>query len=306
MEQEVLILSRERQETSKIRPDDFPFWHQPRCLSHYYQHQVPLHWHPDLELILVTEGCMYYQADLETFLLEPGQGILVNSNILHGASPNGAADCHYLAFRVAGELFCGNSLAARQKYLQPLLYNPAFPFLVMDPSISWHGELLDLLQQISHCYHSRSDCWILEIHLLLQQFWLVLYRNQRKELQAAEERPLPGRIALYRALEYIQENYASPISLEQLAEVCQCSRASCCRIFSRVLRQSPMEYLRDYRLRQSLPLLTDTTLSVTEIAFRCGFNSSSYYTETFHRSMGCTPLQYRRRSRIEDAEEGTK
>ena len=73
-----------------------------------------------------------------------------------------------------------------------------------------------------------------------------------------------------------------------------------------MLRQSPMEYLRDYRLRQSLPLLTDTTLSVTEIAFRCGFNSSSYYTETFHRSMGCTPLQYRRRSRIEDAEEGTK
>lgn len=294
MEQEVLILSHERQETSKIRPDDFPFWHQPRRLSNYYQNQVPLHWHPDLELIVVLKGSMYYQADLETFLLEPGQGILVNSNILHGASQRPGTDCDYLAYRVAGELFCGNSLAARQKYLQPLLYNPSFPFLVLDSQISWHEELLELLHKISHCSFSRPDCWILEIHLLLQQFWLILYRNQMKTLQAEEEHPLPGRIALYKALEYIQENYASPISLEQLANACQCSRASCCRIFTRVLHQSPMEYLRDYRLRQSLPLLTTTTLSVTEIAFKCGFNSSSYYTETFHRSMGCTPLQYRK------------
>lgn len=297
MEQEILMLSRERQETSRILSDDFPFWHRIRQLSHYYQSQIPLHWHPDLELILVTEGSMYYQADLETFLLEPGQGILVNSNILHGASANQSQGCRYLAFRVSGELFCGASLAARQKYLQPLLYHPSLPFLLLQPEVPWHQELIQLLHQASQCYLTKPECWTMELQLLLQQFWIILYRNVQRSLRSCEKRSLPCRITLYRALEYIQRSYSSPISLESLAAACQCSRASCCRIFARVLHQSPMEYLRDYRLHQSLPLLASTSLTVTEIAFRCGFNSSSYYTETFHRQLGCTPLQYRKENR---------
>ena len=50
----------------------------------------------------------------------------------------------------------------------------------------------------------------------------------------------------------------------------------------------------DYRIQTAKKLLESTDLSVTEIAMRCGFNSSSYFTKQFHALTGKTPAQYRK------------
>ena len=50
----------------------------------------------------------------------------------------------------------------------------------------------------------------------------------------------------------------------------------------------------EYRLDKSIKLLSIPSYSITEIALKCGFNSSSYFTEIFHRNIGCTPSQYRK------------
>ncbi|NMB32666.1 MAG: helix-turn-helix transcriptional regulator, partial [Clostridium sp.] len=72
-------------------------------------------------------------------------------------------------------------------------------------------------------------------------------------------------------------------------------RSKCCKIFKRYLMQSPIEFLNTYRLEISSNLLKDTSKSVTEVAFACGFNHLSYYSELFKRYYGCTPSEYRKR-----------
>jgi len=73
------------------------------------------------------------------------------------------------------------------------------------------------------------------------------------------------------------------------------NRSSCCDIFQLILNKTPVSYLTEYRLEKSIELLNIPSLSVTEIALLCGFTGSSYFAEIFHKKLGCTPSQYRKK-----------
>lgn len=72
---------------------------------------------------------------------------------------------------------------------------------------------------------------------------------------------------------------------------------TCCRLFQKYLHRSPLEFINEYRLDQAVELLRSTELSITEIAYRTGFNGTSYFTERFHKQYGYTPTQFREKTR---------
>ena len=93
---------------------------------------------------------------------------------------------------------------------------------------------------------------------------------------------------------YIQRNYKNKITLKEIASSGNVCRSNCCEIFQSTLNKSPISYLIEYRINKSIKLLNNTSYTITEIALKCGFNSSSYFTEIFHKHLGCTPSQYRK------------
>jgi AraC-like DNA-binding protein len=97
---------------------------------------------------------------------------------------------------------------------------------------------------------------------------------------------------------FIHAHYPEKITLDAIASAGMMCRSKCCHLFKQTLRQTIFEYLLHYRIRKSLKLLTDTGMSITEIAGRCGFNSASYYTETFNKITGMTPRDYRRQPKL--------
>ena len=99
---------------------------------------------------------------------------------------------------------------------------------------------------------------------------------------------------------YIQEHYAEKITLEELAEQIHLCRSESCRLFKRYMNASIFDYLLDYRVERSLPLLRDDRLDVTQIAGMTGFSNPAYFAKIFRRKMGCTPFQYRKKQREEN------
>ena len=91
--------------------------------------------------------------------------------------------------------------------------------------------------------------------------------------------------------------YTGKISLKDLADAVSVSPGECERLCKRLLHQTPMNYLMSYRIEPSIPLLVNTSYTITEIALQVGFSGASYYTEIFHRIMGITPSDYRCRIR---------
>ena len=127
---------------------------------------------------------------------------------------------------------------------------------------------------------------------LLGEIWLLLLEELKNTL--LQHVPTKNRDRLLTMLAFIQENYGEKLTLEEIADSAAVSTRECLRCFRTAIRQSPMEYLIEYRVQKAKKLLESTDLSITDIALQCGFNSNSYFTKLFHRICGKTPNAYRK------------
>lgn len=92
----------------------------------------------------------------------------------------------------------------------------------------------------------------------------------------------------------LENDYASPWTLSKIAAIAKMSPNNLLRLFKAATGESPIDYLIKLRLRSAAELLTATDLSITETAFRCGFNDSNYFTKKFTALYQMSPRQYRK------------
>lgn len=92
---------------------------------------------------------------------------------------------------------------------------------------------------------------------------------------------------------YIDSNFADEISLDYLAEKAHLSKYYLAHTFAKYYGMSPINYLNEVRLRASKELLETTDLTISQIAETTGFSSQSYFSQSFRRSSGLTPSEYR-------------
>jgi AraC-like DNA-binding protein len=94
-------------------------------------------------------------------------------------------------------------------------------------------------------------------------------------------------------VEFIKKYFHQHISIEQLAEVAHLSVSALERRFKKYLDKTPKQYVREIRLVNARLMLTDTQLSISEIAYQSGFFSHSYFSHQFKLMFGELPMQYR-------------
>ncbi|MEA3411156.1 MAG: AraC family transcriptional regulator [Pseudomonadota bacterium] len=102
---------------------------------------------------------------------------------------------------------------------------------------------------------------------------------------------------LSRAIETILDHPEQPHTLESLASVANMSRSTFARHFEQCFGRTPMDYVRDIRLRRAAQLLQVSGLSVDGIASKVGYASRSHFSHAFHDQFGCSPMDFRRQSR---------
>lgn len=101
-----------------------------------------------------------------------------------------------------------------------------------------------------------------------------------------------------KAIEFISENYSYPITIEDVATYVGLSRSHLFRTFQTVLNVSPKEYLTDFRIKQACNLIENTDLTFTAIANSIGFDNSLYFSKTFHKRKGLSPMEYKKKLRV--------
>lgn len=93
---------------------------------------------------------------------------------------------------------------------------------------------------------------------------------------------------------YMNRHYSEKISLEILAGKTGMSQRNMIRLFEIATGTTPVKYLLHLRIYQASIMLKTTTLSISEIAGKCGFNDSNYFTRQFHRLAGDSPSSFRK------------
>lgn len=96
------------------------------------------------------------------------------------------------------------------------------------------------------------------------------------------------------AVEYINENLCAPLSVEQITKNGNISKNALYRGFKKEFGKTVSGYITAKRIEKAENLLTNTNLSVEEIAGRVGFSSSAYFAANFKRLNGISPLKYRK------------
>ena len=97
-----------------------------------------------------------------------------------------------------------------------------------------------------------------------------------------------------KAIAYIEEHLAEPISLEVLAGLVRLSPCYFCRAFRRSFGTPPQRYHQGERIERAKTLLAKHAASVTDVGLTVGYNDASAFCTAFRRVTGVTPSAYRR------------
>ncbi|SDG61657.1 AraC family transcriptional regulator [Marvinbryantia formatexigens] len=241
-----------------------------------------LHTHPCAELFFITGGCGYLQLASQSIPITTSDVITVNSNVEHTEVSSDELPLEYIVLGIDGlEAVAGDS--GEDGY--SIVHFQANSELLL----FYLNNLLKEIESKQPGYNTVCQD-LLEVVLLLlmrrSQFTVTFVPSSRKSSREA---------AIVRR--YIDNHFKENITLDDLAAVAHVSKYYLAHLFRHAYDTSPISYLLSCRIQESLYLLTETDLTLSEISQMLGFSSPSYFSQSFRRIQGISPMQYRMQNR---------
>lgn len=114
-------------------------------------------------------------------------------------------------------------------------------------------------------------------------------------LEENSDESLTDSLVVSDAVNYIHAHAGDNITLSDLCAVCRgISPQYLCRLFKRYMEMRPVEYIRKVRISRAKKLLSNTDLTVQEVAAKCGFESPTYFYRCWNKTEKESPAEYRR------------
>ena len=241
-----------------------------------------LHTHPCAEVFFITGGRGNLKLVNNTHPINTGDVITVNSNIEHTEISSEEHPLEYIVMGVDGlEALSGDdgsigySIVHYQSDKEQLLFY--LKSLIREIEIHLPGYNIicqDILEVILLPLMRRSE------------FTVTFIPSTRKSSKEC---------AVVRR--YIDNHFKENLTLDTLASVVHVSKYYLAHAFTKEYGTSPINYLLSCRIKESLYLLSETRTSLSEIAETLGFSSPSYFSQSFRRIQGISPIEYRKKSR---------
>ena len=253
----------------------------------------PLHWHPDFEIATAECGVLDYQVGGQHIILEAGDSIFVNGNMLHGIKQlSGDVPDPMPNIVFSGTLISPETSTIYQKYIQPVAQCDSMPFAVFRHSNRSHSEVNCLIKDIYRQMNEKMPCYELAVQRNINRIFEFISCNFNELPKAEATRiQINNQIRLQKMLTYIYENYAEPVTLEDIAKAAGISRSEAGRCFHTYMGCSPVDALIQYRLQMAHRLLSERSQTLQQISYACGFNSVNYFSRQFKKRYGYTPGQ---------------
>lgn len=260
-------------------------------LSSFSNLEALCHWHGDVEFLMPVKGHISYKVNGTTFLLEEGHGIFINSRQMHYGFSADQTDCEYICIVFDPSMLFSAS-AMKQQYLTPVIES-AMSQLLLHPDNVDAKAVLSELSNIYQIFAKQDAHMSIDILSSLITIWKHIHILADSYLSESEGVHDLNLFILKKMLSHIYDHYESKLTLAEIAASGGVCTSKCCKIFKQYLNKSPNDYLNSYRLEKSIVHLREMHLSVSEIAYSCGFSSPSYFSEIFLKFKGCSPTEFR-------------
>lgn len=261
---------------------------------------MPFHYHAEFELIRLLKGRLHMMLNERTYELGPDDYLLISGGTVHGGHPEDQASVYECVVFDPSGLFDLSrpdmaemlEILEGRDILNEFFNRREFPELCRS---------CDVLLNLSQAQGKSHNC-LLACGQVLNIFGFMLeygcYSTCRGRVP---ERYLKHLDRLQRLFRYIYDNYSRSIGLEDMARALSLSPKYFCRFFKELTGQRPIEYLNNFRIECAASLLSSTELSISEIAYSCGFSDPCYFNKLFRRRKQTTPRAWRMASRRQGA-----
>lgn len=275
---------------------DFPMAVHMTELKDYVDHALEWHWHEYLEFTLVLSGSVTCRCSGDSVSLDAGDGIFLNSHVLHRFEAD--ADAMLVSTLFAPEFIAAKDTFIYKSYVEPCLVRGK-AYLELRRGDSRCVDTLRILERVRECAASDVPIKALRLHSHISALWELMSPRILGEEEEAEPRQgTPESVRLLRMAEYISAHYMEHISLADISASANISQSEALRCFHVGMQTTPVRYLNEYRLSRAKEKLLSTNHSVTSIAEQSGFESAGYFCRVFKASTGCTPAEYRRNNKL--------
>lgn len=160
-------------------------------------------------------------------------------------------------------------------------------------SVTAADQLRDaMLRLTQYPDNSRPLGIIGQLYLIMDA--LIHGSANKKRLQGGKL----SRFYAQEALSFIEQNYALPITVEDMANRCNLDRSYFGKVFKDMIGQSPQDFLIRYRMSKATSLLVSTSLSIGDISVQVGYPNQLHFSRAFRNIYGMSPRQYRQQNKL--------
>lgn len=263
-----------------------------------YMGFVRWHWHGELEINIVTQGKMECLIGDETILLEAGDAIYINQNVMHSLHPVGDEPGKFDAVVFHPMLFFGyEKTYLNAKYLTPITAMSGLRYFLINREYARFADMTALLDELVRVNDSARTGYELITKSCLCRFWVYLLEEFPVSIPEKKESLSLSELRAREAVLFIERHYQEPVTLDEIAAAIHVSKSECCRCFKKALHTTPFEYLMKYRIFMASVIIRQDSsrqMSFSELATTVGFNNASYFNKVFKSILGCTPTEYRK------------
>ena len=252
------------------------------------------HFHPELELTLIVQGRGRRLVGRQVSGFEAGDLVLLGSNVPHLWASHEAAgvsgrmsEAIVIQFK---EHFMGDRFweIPEMAAVKNLLQKAKSGLLIKGQTRDWLAEKMG------------AGIYLPPVEQFLQLIAMlhgIATSDETEPIDLPLSDYVPSRIETERfqkVYAYLMAHYREEILLETIAGVANLSPTSFCRFFKKTTRKTFVDVLTEFRVKHAAQLLSTTEQPIADICFESGFGNLSYFNKEFKKSLGQSPLAYRK------------
>lgn len=235
-----------------------------------------MHAHRHAEMFFIMSGSGTFQLQRHSFPVSGRSLVIINPGVMHCEQSNQGSPLEYIVLGVENL-----EMAANEQGYVLTTFNR-----------DWDTVSVSLRLMLQEA-RSGQDGYSQVCQRMLEIILLRILRRRGLSL-ASEAVGMDDNRECGMVRRYIDEHFKESITLDQLAELAHINKYYLVHAFRKAYGTSPINYLISRRIQESRFLLTNSNHSLSQIARILGFSSLSYFSQSFHRTEGVSPMEYRK------------
>ena len=258
---------------------------------------IPWHWHDDFEFMIVESGSAVVLTGSEKHTIKAGDGFIISCGTLHSIVSDGDNGGIFRSVVFHPRLLGSADSVFWQKYLCAFTGNKSFSGFALDSRISWQKYAAESIAEVYSSMENACEGYEFEVRELLSSIVFNVWRQLPALGEGADSKTMRRADRTKTMLSFIHASFAEDISTKDIAAAAMVSESECLRCFHSTISTTPVQYLIEYRIHKACDMLCQTNEKISAVAVKCGFQDFSYFTRCFRRIKGCTPKEYRAKSK---------